>query len=59
MIKSHGGTDVLGYVNAIEIAVLEVEKSVPEHIRQCMEPLLVQAESEKTAPEKTQLESEA
>ncbi len=59
VIKSHGGTDVLGYVNAIEIAVLEVEKSVPEHIRKCMEPLLVQAESEKIAPEKTQLESEA
>ncbi|MBE9567255.1 MAG: phosphate acyltransferase PlsX [Proteobacteria bacterium] len=40
VIKSHGGADVLSYANAIEIAVLEVEKSVPEHIRECMEPLM-------------------
>ena len=59
VIKSHGGTDVLGYVNAIEIALLEVEKSVPEHIRKCMEPLLAQVESEAAALEKIQLESEA
>jgi glycerol-3-phosphate acyltransferase PlsX len=45
VIKSHGGTDVTGYANAIEIALLEVEKSVPEHIRQCMQPLLAKAES--------------
>ena len=40
VIKSHGGADVFGYANAIEIAVLEVEKKVPEHIRSRMEPLL-------------------
>ncbi len=40
VIKSHGSADVLSYANAIEIAVLEVEKSVPDHIRECMEPLL-------------------
>jgi glycerol-3-phosphate acyltransferase PlsX len=40
VIKSHGGTDVLGFANAIEIAILEVEKSVPEHIRECMEPVI-------------------
>ncbi len=40
VIKSHGSADVLSYANAIEIALLEVEKSVPEHIRACMEPLL-------------------
>lgn len=40
VIKSHGGTDELGYANAIEIALLEVEKSVPRHIRERMEPLL-------------------
>ncbi len=48
VIKSHGGTDVLGYANAIEIALLEVEKSVPEHIRESMQPLLDKAESELT-----------
>jgi phosphate acyltransferase len=69
VIKSHGGTDVLGFANAIEIALLEVEKSVPDHIRECMEPLLNSAESEqvksqmsdqKQAEQKEkQLESEA
>lgn len=39
VIKSHGGTDVLGFANAIEIALLEVEKSVPNLIRECMQPL--------------------
>lgn len=38
VIKSHGGADVLSYANAIEVALLEVEKSVPEKIRQCMAP---------------------
>jgi len=40
VIKSHGSADVLSYANAIEIALLEIKKSVPEHIRECMEPLL-------------------
>ncbi|VAW51911.1 Phosphate:acyl-ACP acyltransferase PlsX (EC 2.3.1.n2) [hydrothermal vent metagenome] len=40
VIKSHGGADVLSYANAIEIALLEVEKSVPDHIRESMAPLL-------------------
>jgi len=40
VIKSHGGTDVFGFANAIEIAIKEVEKSVPQHIRSRMEPLL-------------------
>jgi glycerol-3-phosphate acyltransferase PlsX len=53
VIKSHGSADVLSYANAIEIALLEVEKSVPEHIRECMEPLLANAVS---APEKSELE---
>ena len=43
VIKSHGGTDVFGFANAIEIAVLEVEKSVPQHICSKMEPLLEKA----------------
>lgn len=58
VIKSHGGTDVLGYANAIEIALLEVEKSVPEHIRKCMEPLLKQAESKQAGSDQTGAESE-
>jgi len=54
VIKSHGSADVLSYANAIEIALLEVEKSVPEHIRECMEPLL-----EKAMLDNTELELEA
>ena len=50
VIKSHGSADVLSYANAIEIALLEVEKSVPEHIRECMEPLLANAISEAEKP---------
>jgi len=46
VIKSHGGADVLSYANAIEVALLEVEKSVPEHIRERMAPLLAQHETE-------------
>ncbi len=40
VIKSHGGADVFAYANAINIAILEIEKSVPEYIRSRMEPLL-------------------
>ena len=43
VIKSHGGADIFGFANAIEIAVLEVEKTVPQHIRSRMEPLLEKA----------------
>ena len=43
VIKSHGGADVFGFANAIEIAVLEVQKTVPQHIRSRMEPLLEKA----------------
>jgi phosphate acyltransferase len=44
VIKSHGSADVLSYANAIEIALLEVEKRVPEHISEHMEPLMNQVE---------------
>jgi len=40
VIKSHGGADTLAYANAINIALLEIEKSVPEHIRNRMSSLL-------------------
>ena len=56
VIKSHGSADVLSYANAIEIALLEVEKSVPEHIRECMEPKLNQVEPDKAASEQAELE---
>jgi glycerol-3-phosphate acyltransferase PlsX len=46
VIKSHGSADVLSYANAIEIAMLEVEKSVPEHISEFMEPLLENGSSD-------------
>ena len=53
VIKSHGSADILSYANAIEIAMLEVEKSVPEHISKFMEPLLenssTEAEEQNTA----------
>jgi glycerol-3-phosphate acyltransferase PlsX len=40
VIKSHGGADVDAYANAIEIAVLEVQKSVPQQIQDHIQPLL-------------------
>ena len=40
VVKSHGGADVNAYVNAIEIAVLEVNKSVPQRIQEHIQPLL-------------------
>jgi len=43
VIKSHGGADIHGYANAIEIALIEIKKSVPQHIRTRMEPLLEKA----------------
>ena len=67
VIKSHGSADVLSYANAIEIALLEVEKSVPEHIRQCMQPLLdgaaekspAEVTPEEIVTEKVSLEKQA
>ncbi len=43
VIKSHGGADVLAFGNAINIAVAEVEKSVPEKISHLLEHALAQA----------------
>lgn len=61
VIKSHGGTDALGFANAIEIALLEVEKFVPDHIRERMELLLNDSATESTVVEieKNKLEAEA
>lgn len=56
VIKSHGGADVISYANAIEIALLEIKKSVPDHIRECMKPILIRAESHASAKEESGLE---
>ena len=49
VIKSHGSADMLSYANAIEIAILEADKSVPAHIHECMEPILKQYTSDQAA----------
>lgn len=40
VIKSHGGADEVAFANAIEIALLEVEKAVPGRIRALLEEQL-------------------
>jgi glycerol-3-phosphate acyltransferase PlsX len=40
VIKSHGGADVNAYANAIDIAILEVDKSVPQQIEDHLQPIL-------------------
>ncbi|MFW2371682.1 MAG: phosphate acyltransferase PlsX [Gammaproteobacteria bacterium] len=40
VIKSHGGADVFSYTNAIKIALLEVEKGIPQRIDKQLETLL-------------------
>ena len=56
VIKSHGSADVLSYANAIEIALLEVEKHVPDQIRECMEPLMGHADEEQAGANQTNTE---
>jgi len=42
VVKSHGGADANAFANAIRIAMLEVDKAVPQHIRDNLETLLAQ-----------------
>jgi phosphate acyltransferase len=42
VVKSHGGADAMAFANAIRIAMLEVDKAVPQHIRDNLEVLLAQ-----------------
>ena len=42
VVKSHGGADANAFANAIRIAMLEVDKAVPQHIRDNLEALLAQ-----------------
>ncbi|KKM84921.1 hypothetical protein LCGC14_1294350, partial [marine sediment metagenome] len=40
VIKSHGGTDEIGFANAIKIAIIEAEQDIPKHISKHLEMLL-------------------
>lgn len=40
VIKSHGGADVLAFENAINIAIIEIDKEVPEMISSRLESIL-------------------
>lgn len=40
VIKSHGGADIVGFANAIHIAILEAELDVPKNIRQHLDVIL-------------------
>lgn len=45
VIKSHGGADTIAFANAIRIAILEVEKALPERISTLLEDLPTQRAS--------------
>jgi glycerol-3-phosphate acyltransferase PlsX len=45
VIKSHGGADALAFENAIMVAVLEVQKAVPERIDHLLEDLLTERQT--------------
>ena len=40
VVKSHGGADVNAFANAIEIAIVEANQSVPQKIQEHIQPLL-------------------
>ena len=45
VIKSHGGADRVSFANAIEEAIIEVEKNVPERISAKLEQLIIDRQS--------------
>ena len=45
VIKSHGGADAFAFENAINVAVLEVEKAVPDRIDHLLEDLLTERQT--------------
>jgi len=47
VIKSHGGADTDAYLNAIKIAIIEIDKSIPDRINKEIEQYL-QNDEEKT-----------
>ena len=46
VVKSHGGTDSVGFASAIRIAILEVQNQVPQRIGALMEEQLPQPPAE-------------
>ncbi|HEV7166175.1 MAG TPA: phosphate acyltransferase PlsX [Gammaproteobacteria bacterium] len=46
VVKSHGGTDSVGYASAIRIAILEVQNQVPQRIGAMMEEQMGQPAAE-------------
>ena len=44
MIKSHGSANILAFKNAINEAILEVQKNIPERIREQVTGLLKESE---------------
>lgn len=45
VIKSHGSADAMSFAHAIDVAVLEIEKAVPERISHLLEELLANSEA--------------
>lgn len=45
VIKSHGGADKLAFANAIEIAMIEVDKAVPQRISSQLESILMEKQA--------------
>lgn len=45
VIKSHGSADALSFEHAIEVALLEIEKAVPERISHLLEDILAGSET--------------
>ncbi|MGQ0587343.1 MAG: phosphate acyltransferase PlsX [Gammaproteobacteria bacterium] len=49
VIKSHGGTDALGFANAIKVGLKEVRQNLPARISALMESMLAAAPAAKVA----------
>ncbi|MGA7799721.1 MAG: phosphate acyltransferase PlsX [Gammaproteobacteria bacterium] len=45
VIKSHGGADTVAFANAIEVAILEAQKALPERIDHQLEVLLTERQA--------------
>ncbi|MEJ2644861.1 MAG: phosphate acyltransferase PlsX [Gammaproteobacteria bacterium] len=45
VIKSHGGADAVAFANAIEVAILEAQKALPERIDNKLEALLTERQA--------------
>lgn len=46
VVKSHGGTDINGFTNSIDKAVIEVQNRVPQRIRAKIEEIIQDSQSE-------------